>query len=368
MIINSLKIIPCLLSTLSGASLIKQPNKANETTQTTESKEIYFKAPNMYTKREDLINTYYGALSYNYETLLDRQIEITTIALDNIYLNSEAYLIATSSTTAGLDNNQTTFKNASVYGAGYMSIVIRPSTNDSKATINSIAGGINYFYNQFLTPTLTNYETYINIFLNPHEYNANITAGFSSFGYQFYTEITESLIEEKIRNVKQTLSSMTETQFNQSRYLNTIIDNNIYSPETSMIFIGGISDIIADEQDYIEIICYWNTAKILETNNYALIPNQDLKYTTISFDFINTYTEIEITTQKYTIINNEVIDIPSIMFEVLTMPFTFISTAFNLTLFPGTQYMINISDIVFMILGTMIIIFLVKLIFSKVKG
>lgn len=41
----------------------------------------------------------------------------------------------------------------------------------------------------------------------------------------------------------------------------------------------------------------------------------------------------------------EVIDLPGLMWQILTMPFAFVSQAFNLTLFPGTPYQVNISNL-----------------------
>lgn len=61
----------------------------------------------------------------------------------------------------------------------------------------------------------------------------------------------------------------------------------------------------------------------------------------------------------------EVIDIPGLMFDILSMPFTFISTAFNLTLFPGTRYQINISNLVLTIFGILVFIFILKLVLKK---
>lgn len=61
----------------------------------------------------------------------------------------------------------------------------------------------------------------------------------------------------------------------------------------------------------------------------------------------------------------EVIDIPSIMFNILTMPFAFISTAFNLTLFPGTPYQLNLSNLFLTIIAIMIFVYIIKIMFKK---
>lgn len=57
---------------------------------------------------------------------------------------------------------------------------------------------------------------------------------------------------------------------------------------------------------------------------------------------------------------SEVIDLPTLMFTVLTMPFTFISTAFNLTLFPGTQYQINIGNVFLVFIAILSIVFIIN--------
>ena len=65
--------------------------------------------------------------------------------------------------------------------------------------------------------------------------------------------------------------------------------------------------------------------------------------------------------------NYEVIDIPSIMFTILTLPFTFITGAFNFTFFAGTPYAINLADCFLAIITIILFIFIIKLI-MKLKG
>lgn len=63
----------------------------------------------------------------------------------------------------------------------------------------------------------------------------------------------------------------------------------------------------------------------------------------------------------------EVIDIPGIMWQILTMPFAFVSQAFNLTLFPGTPYQVNISNLFLSIIAIMAFIGIVSLLL-RIKG
>lgn len=58
----------------------------------------------------------------------------------------------------------------------------------------------------------------------------------------------------------------------------------------------------------------------------------------------------------------EYIDIPGLMYTVLTLPFTFISQAFNITIFVGTPYQVNIGALVISIVGALIMIFLIRMI------
>lgn len=60
----------------------------------------------------------------------------------------------------------------------------------------------------------------------------------------------------------------------------------------------------------------------------------------------------------------EVIDVPSLMFTVLSMPFSFISQAFNLTIFPNTPYQINFSNLFLTIISIFVMLWLIKHIFK----
>ena len=75
-------------------------------------------------------------------------------------------------------------------------------------------------------------------------------------------------------------------------------------------------------------------------------------------------------TYKYYINNPtyEVIDLPNVMLSILTMPFTFFSQAFNLTLFPNTPYALNIGHTILIIVGVIGTIYLIKYLVGIFKG
>lgn len=63
----------------------------------------------------------------------------------------------------------------------------------------------------------------------------------------------------------------------------------------------------------------------------------------------------------------EVIDLSSLLFDILMMPWAFLSVAFNFTLWPGTPYAINLSHIATVFLGTLVLIFLIKLLLKYIR-
>lgn len=63
----------------------------------------------------------------------------------------------------------------------------------------------------------------------------------------------------------------------------------------------------------------------------------------------------------------EVIDINGTLLLILTMPFSFLSQAFNFTLFNGTPYAFNVSQLILGVLGTIIGIYIIIWIINKVR-
>lgn len=56
----------------------------------------------------------------------------------------------------------------------------------------------------------------------------------------------------------------------------------------------------------------------------------------------------------------EIVDLPGLMFTVLGLPFAWMSTAFNLTIYPGTPYEVNFGYLFLGIVGLLIIIFIIR--------
>ena len=76
------------------------------------------------------------------------------------------------------------------------------------------------------------------------------------------------------------------------------------------------------------------------------------------------YIEIDSELQPITV-TQEIVDIPGLMFQILTLPFTFISQAFDLTIFPGTPYQVNFSNIFLGFIGIAMLLWVLKLILGQ---
>ena len=62
--------------------------------------------------------------------------------------------------------------------------------------------------------------------------------------------------------------------------------------------------------------------------------------------------------------DSSIVDLTGLLYDILAMPFAFLSQAFNLTLFGGTAYAINFGDIIMFVIGVMILITVIKLVLS----
>ena len=65
--------------------------------------------------------------------------------------------------------------------------------------------------------------------------------------------------------------------------------------------------------------------------------------------------------------NYEIIDINGLILTIITMPFSFLSQAFNFTLFAGTPYAINVSQLILGMLGTIIAVYIIVWIINKIR-
>ena len=93
----------------------------------------------------------------------------------------------------------------------------------------------------------------------------------------------------------------------------------------------------------------------------------NIYYNDLNYDFNEDVDRWEIIVNITSVSDPSVIDVPGLLFTILTLPFTFFTQAFDLTLFPGTPYAINISDVLLAIICILLLIYIIKLVMS-IKG
>lgn len=103
----------------------------------------------------------------------------------------------------------------------------------------------------------------------------------------------------------------------------------------------------------------WECDEIWDDNNNTMnttiIPNM-LQTLAPVYTSATAFYEWSFTTDQ----NYEAIDIPGLAFTIIGMPFAWISTAFNLTIFPGTPYQVNFSSLFLGLIGILIFVFILR--------
>ena len=111
---------------------------------------------------------------------------------------------------------------------------------------------------------------------------------------------------------------------------------------------------------FIENIDRTETITATDPMNDGKIRYSCLYEITFDEENFNVRPETSTFTYYYYVQPIEVVDIPGLMWQILGMPFSFVSQAFNLTIFPGTPYQINISNLLFTVIGALLIIVVIK--------
>lgn len=151
-----------------------------------------------------------------------------------------------------------------------------------------------------------------------------------------------SIIDETIRDAN-------------NGYLYTQTYNNIIKYDDSQTDTIAIN-LLPNDKTYV-VIQYVPLVEIEETYSQKTLPvRQDSQFDLT--DWMITGTNV-IPTETY-----EVVDIPGLCWDILAMPFAFVSQAFNFTLFPGTPYQVNISNLFLSIIAIFVFIWLITLFFK----
>lgn len=185
----------------------------------------------------------------------------------------------------------------------------------------------------------------------------NITIDSSSL-YYMVNELKGDYHCQKIKTQNRTETMKNNTNVNLE-YIGTNnqyeVNQNVSDWYFFMILIEG-TGTYTDERENVYKVRYTN----LESESLAnvIIPYVEDGENIGPIIILDTYTFQTI---------QEIVDIPNLMFTVLTMPFAFYSQAFNLTLFPGTKYSFNIGNFLLCLLAVLIFAWVMKLIIGFIR-
>lgn len=162
-------------------------------------------------------------------------------------------------------------------------------------------------------------------------------------------------------------------RYNDFETINQALNNNAYLVKTAYYMTNGTSNIQTN-------LNYTNATQIeRKLNQYKYY----IESWTIEYDepFANIKGNSQnqlisqTITQQWAGANEkiagssgtEIINLPDVLFKIAMIPWQFISIAFNLTIFPGTPYAINFSNLVTGLLSAILAILVVKIVFKVIK-
>lgn len=235
--------------------------------------------------------------------------------------------------------------------------IIKGDTNEQVATedMATITNDIDDVNNFFTSSALSNY-------LNRNVFNA------VDIGYRYNFWLGGSY---------NSLSSMNNPlyQITSGGVVNStlMIYPEDYNIQTTKYLINASYSNNGENGFYNSLISYSSTRNY-ELNHVPTIAELSMQYTSQSSFNLSTYrlsnsSFVDIvnhTANLYFYIlpntNREVVDIWGLAFSMITLPFTFFSTAFNLTIFEGTPYAFNFSWFLVSVLCVLVLITLIRLV------
>lgn len=337
-------------------------------------------------EKQPILTTIKKETSSNYVSDYELYLEQTnygTATFENVYVQ-EGYM---GTDTEVKYNYLTTSNYLNIIGTLYRTITSR-----------DINGNNRYYFQNYEKIEGNIDNTYVNVTQNllllqitPYNYNINTETEISiSLNVQDWIDAqgNEIIVENKyiLSNVYTTTQDWTTyinrqiTSFSARNIVTDIknVDNNFYYTQNSKI------EQITDRNTILE----YNINLTPNKTNYVAIqtiPVVKALYYDYATDTIDDFGTNVSTIPLDTTVNTingifirgtniipqggtyEVIDIPGLMWDILTMPFAFVSQAFNLTLFPNTPYQINIANLFLSIIAIVVFVWLISF-FVKLKG
>lgn len=297
--------------------------------------------------------------------------------------------------TLTIQNNQTKLTQNSKVNTSYWYIENLPLKNISAIDNDKLVNeGFNYnldntdvFYFKYKPNDVMNNNT-INITLQPNIssrrgtaiQSANLLVRFSVLiGNNSLQTLYEKWNNQSLNQEDLNKQRIYDLNQYQSRYATTetIYKNVVYVPylQDSVYYFNAqtieieTQNLAYQQDNYIFVSAYYYWYSNYTTESiWSTMPRINSDNISTNTATMGTYQEISINYYQGTStnINYEVINIPDLIFTILTTPFAFMSQAFNFTLFPGTQYALNISNLLLAIIGILVFIFVIKFFVKRV--
>lgn len=331
MLIKSLKILPILVGTANATPILNTPKQANNPTATYEL--INNQVDNDYEEQNNKIR------SYKVWNSTQNPINNTPSETMNSYSYAETNYNEINNvwyydlTSPAISTNY--------FVVSYIQVI--KITNIIGIQKLNLESKISSLLDTSLQGIETNLkeEIYISSNIEENQDLYNFDLGTTSL-FRKYTEIKD----------RYTIQQLDATEGNY------LIETDYYSPATNHLEYN----VNQNQNYYIWFIymlklnqvrkpdCNWtNTSQFRP----LFTPDDSINQNNLSDLYIE---ETTIATELV----QEVVDVPGIMYEVLTMPFAFMSQAFNLTLFPNTPYSVNVSNLLLTIIAILIFVFIIK--------
>lgn len=339
-------------------------------------------------KKENITN--------DYAIELERSAEAnTTYQIDDVNMNTDVFVPAQQRNIERKFTNRASTNYINVIGSEYITRCQADIIQNNRVWGDSIVNKQQYDLGYL---TRWNYRRSYALKITPYNINVNTSA---SVWFRVSINGTDmpSGLECVIDNTYMIRRVYTSYDKNWGIGATSIIDRQLtktltYSIEQEITDINNGYYYTMDEQ----ILTFTNGVGLNDQFEINIIQNEDV-YLFIEYilmvdahktnvDNPNDPTEYPITTKN--VISNigndyswgtpwirgtniipdgtyEVIDLPGLMYEIIGMPFAFVSQAFNLTLFPGTPYQLNIANLFLSIIAVFVFIWIMGL-FIKMKG
>lgn len=266
----------------------------------------------------------------NYTVITDDQYEYQKVRI----ANSLAYdneVVKIESTVSYKYYHDRQGQEQSLFCFNVVKLTPKVDLNSYRVTANSIYSQAKLPYttgskiSAYAVENMSNYGTYINAFLNMTSYNNTVVNSLNT-----YVCVNQNLQEE----TSQTANNNILNNFGNW-------DVNPQLPRTDPIVI---------------------IFKLYYINDYGTQGTEQWNDATTFLYGQPTYLNgtYSWTVQDSDIHYTEIVDIPGLLLTILGMPFAFVSQAFDLTVFPGTPYAVNLSHIFLAIIAAGILIFIIK--------